>query len=136
MSSLHLRLHLVGLMDTPPPTPVPSEDEESHHSKADDMEMDEEGEGQEEEANEEPSEGVVPRDNPEASLPPSQGQNPAEGATVDTTLPAGAELPREEDNILLDGDDGCTITTGSDAPPAEFSGDLERAKVDSPSAPQ
>ena len=136
MSSLHLRLHLVWMMDAPPPTPIPSGDEESRHSESDGMEVDEEEGDQEEEVNEEPSDGVTSGNNPDVSLPPSQGQNPAEGVTVNTMLPTGTELPTEEDDILLDGDEDPTVTTGSDAPPAEFSGDLERAGTDSPSTHQ
>ena len=139
MSSLHRKLHLVGEMDTPPPTPVApaNEDEESRHSDSEGMEVDEEEEGDpEEEVEEGPSDGATPGNNPDTSLPQSQDQDPAEGVIVDTTLPSGTELPTAEDDYILDGDDGPTTTTGSDALPAEFSGDLEGAEPDSPSAHQ
>ena len=142
MSSLHRRLHLVGEMDTPPPTPEAQNnedddpEEESRHSELEGMDVDEEEGETEEEVDEEPSEVVIPGNNPDMPLLPSQDQSTAEGATVDTTLPAGAELPTEEDDYILDGDDGPTVTTGSDAPPAEFSGDLEGAGPDSSSAHQ
>ena len=100
------------------------------------MEVDEEEGDPEEEVDEEPSERVTSGNNPDTSLLPSQNQNMAEGAIVGTALPAGAELPTAEDDYILDGDDGPTVTTGSDAPPAEFSGDLEGAGPDSPSAHQ
>ena len=142
MSSLHRRLHLVGEMDTPPPTPEAQNnedddrEEESQHSELEGMDVDEEEGETEEEVDEEPSEVVDPGNNQDTPLLPSQDPSTTEGATVDTTLPAGAELPTEEDDYILDGDDGPTVTTGSDAPPAEFSGNLEGAGPDSSSTPQ
>ena len=136
MSSLHLRLHLVGMMDAPLSTPVEEEEEESRHSETDEMEVDEAEEDQEEEEEDETPEGDTPGNDLGAPLPPGQGQSSAEGATPGAALPQGTELPTKEDDILLDGDEEPSATTGGDDPPVEFSGELEGARTDSPSAHQ
>ena len=133
MSSLHQRLHLVGEMDTPPPTPQAQDDEdgdpeeESQHSEQEGMEVDEEeGDTEEEEDDDPPAGGVPP--------PPNQDQDSAGGTALNAPLPQGTELPTEEDDILLDGDEETPATTRDEDPPAEFSGELEGTANDPPPA--
>ena len=135
MSSLHRRLYLVGEMDTPPTTPQAQDnedddpEEESQHSEQEGMEVDEEEGDTEEEEDDDPPAGDVPP-------PPNQGQVSAGGTAPNAALPRGVELPTEEDDILLDGDEETPTATGGEAPPAEFSGNLEGAGPDSSSTPQ
>ena len=133
MLSLHRRLHLVGEMDTPPPTPQAQDDEdgdseeESQHSGQEGMELDkEEGDTEEEEDDDSPARDVPP--------PPSQNQGSTGGMAPNATLPQGTELPTEEDDILLDGDEETPAATGGKDPPAEFSGELEGTANDPPPA--